>query len=164
MRSGAVEPAQAEGEEAEGASVGAFEDVAVAMLEDEEALEQDEAGGELEDQEEAGHVGRVADAAVVPVEAGGLVVAEGLLLVHAVAVLVAADPVRGEVRDEQPGLVVTASPDGEDVEGAPAGLEEGAPVSPPAGAGAGCQVTDRAGAVVGGLDAGLALDAAEERP
>ena len=65
----AVEPAEAEGEETEGASVGAFEDGSVAVLEDKDALGEDEAGGELEDQEEAVHVGRFADSAGVPVEA-----------------------------------------------------------------------------------------------
>src|SRR5215217_9136502 len=121
--SGAIEPAEAEGEEAEGGAVGAFEDAAEAVLEDEGALDEDEEGGELEDEEEAVHVGRVADAAGIPGEAGGLVVAEARLLVHAVAVLVAADPGRGEVGDEQPGLVVAPPPDGDDVDGAPAGLE-----------------------------------------
>ena len=102
----AVDPAEAEGEEAEGASVGAFEDAALSMLEDEDALGEDEAGGELEDEEEAVHVGGLADAAGVPVEAGGFVVAEAQLLVHAVAVLGAAGPGGVEVGDEQPGLVV----------------------------------------------------------
>ena len=58
----AVDPAEAEGEEAEGTAVGAFEDGALGMSED-------EAGSELEDEEEAVHVGGLADAAGVPVEA-----------------------------------------------------------------------------------------------
>ena len=133
MEASAVEPAEAEGEEAEGATVRAFEDGAEAVVEDEDALSEDEAGGELENQEEAGHVGWVADATGVPLEAGGLVVAEALLLVQAVAVLGAADPGRVEVGHEQPGLAVTASPDRDDVGGPPAGLEEGAAVALPAG-------------------------------
>ena len=69
VRTNAIEPAEAEGEEAERAAIGTFEDVAVAVLEDEDALGEDEAGGELEDEEEAVHMGRVADTASVPVEA-----------------------------------------------------------------------------------------------
>src|SRR5918997_5541753 len=108
------------------------------MVEDEDAPSEDEAGGELEDEDEAVHVGRVADAAGIPVEAGGLVVAEAELLVHAVAVLGAADPGGVEVGDEQPGLVVAPPPERDDVDGAPAGPEEGAPAPLPAGAGAWC--------------------------
>ena len=69
MRAGAVEPAEAEREAAEGASVWAFEDAAEAVTEDEDALGEAEAGGELEDEEEAVQVGRVADATGVPGEA-----------------------------------------------------------------------------------------------
>ena len=69
VRACTIEPAEAEGEEAEGASVGAFEDTAEVVLENEDALSEDEAGGELEDEEEAVHVDRVADSGVIPVEA-----------------------------------------------------------------------------------------------
>src|SRR4051794_23069094 len=43
---GVGEPAEAEGEDAEGAAIGAFEEGAEAMLEDEGALSEDEAGRE----------------------------------------------------------------------------------------------------------------------
>ena len=69
MEASAIKPAEAEGEEAEGGAIGAFEDVAQAAVEDEDALSEDEEGGELEDEEEAVHVGRVADPAGIPVEA-----------------------------------------------------------------------------------------------
>src|SRR5215212_6235510 len=65
------------------------------MLEDEGALGEDEAGGELQDEEEALHAGWVTDAAGVPVEAAGFVIAEALLLVHAVPVVRAALRVGG---------------------------------------------------------------------
>src|SRR5215216_3636927 len=126
MGAGPIEPAEAEGEDAEGAAIGPLEERAEAMLEDEGALSEDEADGELEDEEEPLHVGGVAHAAVVPVEAAGLVVTEALLLVHAVVVLGRADPGRGQVGDQQPGLVDAAPPDRDDVGVAPAGVLEGA--------------------------------------
>src|SRR5436305_15121312 len=57
------------------------------MREDEGALREDEADGELEDEEEALHMAGLADTAVIPVEAARLVIAEAFLLVHPVAVL-----------------------------------------------------------------------------
>jgi hypothetical protein len=64
----------------ERASVLAFEDVTAVVVEDEEALDEDKRGGKLEGEEEPVHVGRLPDAAVVPVEARGRVVTEALRL------------------------------------------------------------------------------------
>src|SRR5207237_1223919 len=135
-----------------------------AVGEDEGALREHEADGELEDEEEPLHVGGIAHPTVVPVEAAGLVIAEALLLVHAMAVVSAALPSGGEIGDEQPGLVGAASPDGHDVDVPPAGVLEDAAVALPAGAGAWGQVADGLGAAIRGLDPGLALDAEQERP
>src|SRR4051812_9528785 len=134
------------------------------MREDEGALGEDEADGELEDEEEALHVGGLADAAVIPVEAAGLVVAEALLLVHAAAVLGGPDPGGRQVGHQQPGLVGAPPPDGDDVDVAPAGVLEGAAGALPAGAGPWCQVADGRGAAVRGPHPGLALDPQQERP
>lgn len=121
MRASAIEPSEAAGEAAEGAPIQSFEDAARAVLEDDDALDEDEESGELADEDEPVQVGRVVDPAGVPVEGGGLVIAEALRRVHPMAVLGAADPGRAEVGDEPPGRLVTPSPAGDDAEVAPAG-------------------------------------------
>src|SRR5947208_3649268 len=118
------------------------------MREDEGALREDEADGELEDEEEALHMAGLADTAVIPVEAARLVIAEAFLLVHPVAVLGGPDPGRGQVGHQQPGLVGATPPDGDQVDVAPVGVFEDAAGALPAGAGPWRQVADRLAAAV----------------